>query len=97
MGIVRGYVQVILAFAEPLATCLNWIWPLATAIFVAKSASIYFQLLPSYLVKPWTPTKLSASVNKGYHANKGINPETKEPFKTPQEAYNLLLKEKNKS
>ena len=31
---------------------------------------------------------------KGYHLNKGINPETKEPFKTPQEAYNLLLKEK---
>ena len=31
---------------------------------------------------------------KGYHLNKGINPETGEPFKTPQEAYNLLLKEK---
>ena len=27
-----------------------------------------------------------------YHANEGINPETGEPFKTPQEAYNLLLK-----
>ena len=29
---------------------------------------------------------------KGYHLNKGINPETGEPFKTAQEAYNLLLK-----